>query len=640
MNSVLEILFLRRPSIDYISPPVCEFDFSSSGGPVIVLDALGRLLAPSGFVLGGRGRFRLSWNHYVGALCYTVYKAVDSSNPFGDYVVVAECIEDPEIDLEPEGPGCYRVSAITENGETELSDPICGVGSCPFIISGASPSTQTVNEGDTVNLSAVVGNADTADSYVWFKDGVSFSETTSTTQEILQIPNATPANSGSYTLLVGNELCEDTSAPASVTVNAGPPCTEVIQIVDFTTVADIGSDGTLIGTGAGGTRPFYHQNGISKDIRTEIDSSPITASQLGTAVTASDSIFQLSDEGKIIRFSTSELAEIVTFISPLQVTVTPSQSVPATTFVIRGNTLGGATGQGIVANGNNILGGLEEAFGVAGFHVFWLDLSANEIRDLGAGRVPSDMSEDGFMVMTDQNSPPNAALIYDPNAQTFTDMGDLGGGAVPVAINASHVVALQCLFGGIVDHACRWNAGTLTDIHPAFADPFLSDVVWGINSSGAIVGTYGEVGTGDFKTFLNTGGASFDIGSLGGEVLGTEINDAGTIAGSVEVGSGTFDFRPFLRTLAGGTIELIPQLPATTGGSADGINADGWIVGAMDGVAFLYRGGVTSRILDLIPGGTLWTNMVTADFISDSGVITGLGIYDGGVERYWLQLCS
>lgn len=220
MNSVLEVLFLRRPSIDYISCPVCEFDFSSSGGPVIVLEALGRLLAPSGFVLGGRGRFRLSWNHYPGALCYTVYKAVDSNNPNGEYVVVAECIEDPEIDLEPHGPGCYRVSAITENGETELSDPICEVGECPFILSGASPEFQSKPATDSADITAEVGNSGEAEFYHWYKDGVFYRDTTGTTTSNLTISPLALSDSGFYTLRVGNVDCEDESAPSQLQVTS------------------------------------------------------------------------------------------------------------------------------------------------------------------------------------------------------------------------------------------------------------------------------------------------------------------------------------------------------------------------------------------------------------------------------------
>jgi len=220
MRSVLEILFLRRPKIDYISPPVCEFDFSSTGGPVIVLDPLGSLPAPSGFIVGGVGRFRLSWNPYPGALCYTVYKAVDSNNPQGEYVIVAECIEDPEINLEPEGPGCYRVSAITPNGETQLSDPICNIGDCAFILSGATPAFQSKPAGDSAEISAEVGNAGLNDIYHWYKDGSFYLDTSLTTQNVLNISPVSLSDAGDYTLRIGEGSCEDESGPSTLQVTS------------------------------------------------------------------------------------------------------------------------------------------------------------------------------------------------------------------------------------------------------------------------------------------------------------------------------------------------------------------------------------------------------------------------------------
>lgn len=123
MNCALEVLFLRKPRIDYISPPVCEALFSSSGGPVIVLNPLIPQAFPTGLILGGAGNFFLSWDAYPGALCYSVYKA-DTSNPFGSYHIVAECIPNPPIDLGPFGPGDYRITAITTDGETPLSLPV------------------------------------------------------------------------------------------------------------------------------------------------------------------------------------------------------------------------------------------------------------------------------------------------------------------------------------------------------------------------------------------------------------------------------------------------------------------------------------------------------------------------------------
>lgn len=128
MKSAIDILFLRRPPLDYVCPPVCEVEFSSSASPVIVLDDIDRLRAPSGLILGGEGGVRLSWDAYPGALCYSLYRADD---PLGEFVLVAECIPDTFYIL---SPGYYRVTAITPDGETDPSVVMFGGGfdcGCP-----------------------------------------------------------------------------------------------------------------------------------------------------------------------------------------------------------------------------------------------------------------------------------------------------------------------------------------------------------------------------------------------------------------------------------------------------------------------------------------------------------------------------
>lgn len=135
MTSVFDYLCLRKPRLDYISPPIC-CDFSGSGAPVIVLDPFGRILAPTGFILGGEGNLQLSWDIYPGALCFNIYQAVDDNQPDGPYVLIAECIENNFFQL-PETE-VYKVTAITREGESEFSGPITvtgggggGGGGCP-----------------------------------------------------------------------------------------------------------------------------------------------------------------------------------------------------------------------------------------------------------------------------------------------------------------------------------------------------------------------------------------------------------------------------------------------------------------------------------------------------------------------------
>lgn len=111
----------RHPILNYTSPPVCEVLFSGSGFPVIVLGDFSNLAAPGGVRFGGIGRFRLSWNRYINALCYNIYRA-ETDDPNAPLLLVYECFDDTSIPL---GPGCYRVSAITPDGETQLSPFVC-----------------------------------------------------------------------------------------------------------------------------------------------------------------------------------------------------------------------------------------------------------------------------------------------------------------------------------------------------------------------------------------------------------------------------------------------------------------------------------------------------------------------------------
>lgn len=557
MNSVFDYLCLRRPRLDYIAPPFCENDFSGSGGPVIELDPFGRIAAPTGLVLSGEGNLTLSWDDYPGALCFNIYQAVDPNNPDGEYVIIAECVEGNSFQLPP-GSGVYKVSAITMNGESDLSNPI------------------VVNGG-------------------------------------------------------------------------GGGCTPDIDIVGLNPISTfrhaLSNSGILIGTFMGGSRPAYHFNNVTKDIRTVINSSPITASQSGNTILASGPIFNPDHVNRVIVFSTAEQAQITGFVSNQEVTVNPSQTVASTTFEIRGNTLGGALGQGLVSNSAGILSGVEEPFGGGDFHTFWLDTVANTIRDLGADRSPFDINVDGDLLLDNLTNPASHRTeIYDASAQTFTDLGIIepGSQTSPVAFNDNLVAAVNCDVALPLTHqtACRWAGGLLTSIHPVQAGDEASTAV-AINSSGNITGFYRPAnGSDPLQGFVNFGGASTDLGNFGDEVVPTDINDSNTVVGDAISGS---ELIPFFWT-SGGGIQAIPLISGRQGGEAEAINSAGWIVGQMYGsgndVAYVYKDGATTPLINFVPAGSGWLELTSAIVVNNNKQIAGFGIHNTeGFSAYLLTLC-
>lgn len=131
----------RKLLIDYEAPPICEGDFTSTGASMISLLPIIREVGPTGLVMEWTGSYyRLRWNTVFGALCYSIYRLSDELNPFSEYILVAECVNDTSFDLDVLGSGTYAVTAITPNGETELSSsiptpppelPIDDEGDCP-----------------------------------------------------------------------------------------------------------------------------------------------------------------------------------------------------------------------------------------------------------------------------------------------------------------------------------------------------------------------------------------------------------------------------------------------------------------------------------------------------------------------------
>jgi hypothetical protein len=178
MNQQFEYLFARRLPINYDAAAACEVNFSSTAEPMIVLDPFPAHAGVTGLRFEWDGAWKLKWDITPGAICYSVYRVVDEDDPYGDYVLVAECIPDLEITFDP-GPGggtpTFRVTVITEDGgETPIEDtpPVTWIGNCPQI-TGHSPATEPAfhefQGWDDVSLSVTVAGTSPF-TYNWYHE--------------------------------------------------------------------------------------------------------------------------------------------------------------------------------------------------------------------------------------------------------------------------------------------------------------------------------------------------------------------------------------------------------------------------------------------------------------------------------------
>ena len=119
----------------------------------------------------------------------------------------------------PSDAGSYTCVVSGEGGTSVTSDEATvTVKALPVITQ--QPSSQTVNEGGSINLTVA---ATGATSYQWKKDGSDISKATNATYSK---SGALPADAGSYTCVVTGAGGSVTSNPATVTVNALPVITQ------------------------------------------------------------------------------------------------------------------------------------------------------------------------------------------------------------------------------------------------------------------------------------------------------------------------------------------------------------------------------------------------------------------------------
>lgn len=310
--------------------------------------------------------------------------------------------------------------------------------------------------------------------------------------------------------------------------------------------------------------------------------------------------------------------------------------------------LGGFNGGNcLCANANNGFGGFGDD-----------NISANEAfrstglvaTTLGFDGAMRSIAEDGFGAADRVDT--TVAYLVD-TVGGLTVLGDFGGGYATVGnfagafgfdtfrqnrcINDSHVIAVTSKNGANRVKPGRWTAGILTNIQPALGIANNPSASIAIDDNGAILGGYTTAaGT---RGFINeSGGAvnSMDIGGIGINYVRPQcLSKTGLVAcgycfdGATDVA--------FKWTKTGG-FEVIPLLPGQTFAYGTECNSNGVVVGWSDNKCFIYRNGAVGDLMTLLPPGSGWTALNTADFINDEGQILGTGIHLGVFKNFLLSI--
>lgn len=241
--STIDVICARRQALIYVSPPFCEAEFSSTGEPVIVLNPLRRRRGPTGFVVIGGGRLRFKWDTTPGAICYSLYRREG-----GEYVLVAECF--PCEQCSPAEPdtccyecetcpaGCYVITAITEDGETEPSAEACTEG-CDVTITTESPLPDgAFNAPYSFQLDQEVGQESTEQ---WsIIDGALPAGLTLSPSGLI---SGTPTEGGNFVFTAAVEaMCTESTGDSDekaflLNINGGPEPTCLLRLTEYDTVA-------------------------------------------------------------------------------------------------------------------------------------------------------------------------------------------------------------------------------------------------------------------------------------------------------------------------------------------------------------------------------------------------------------------
>jgi len=187
----------------------------------------------------------------------------------------------------------------------------------------------------------------------------------------------------------------------------------------------------------------------------------------------------------------------------------------------------------------------------------------------------------------------------------------------------------------LVDHAARWQTGTLTDLG-TLGGSF--SYAAALSNWGQVVGWSYTSGDSVIRATLWQNGVVRDLGTLGGpSSQAYDISrESGHVVGVADTSAG-IPHAFLFRVDATGAVLSRTNLGELGGGSsyAYGVNNLSQVVGTSDGRAFRWESGVMTDLNTLLPADSGW-RLESARAINDGGQIVGSGVHHGQFRAFLL----
>ena len=252
-------------------------------------------------------------------------------------------------------------------------------------------------------------------------------------------------------------------------------------------------------------------------------------------------------------------------------------------------TLGGNSSHAVAVNDNGQVAGFSPLSGFSGTERPFIWTQAAGLRNLGTlggnQAEATAMNGSGQVVGWSYTSAGDRHSFSWTNAGNMIDLTSNGfGNSEALALNDTGAVVGDGVNSGGREDAFLWTqGGGMQDL--GVLPGAVYSIASAISSGGQVAGTSGYAGNVLHAFVWSEGNGMVDIGSLGGsQTAPTAISDNGTVVGWSFTANGRR--HAFVWTAADGMIDLAPN---SFGSQANAVNADGQIVGSVDGRAFLWQ---------------------------------------------------